>query len=113
MSTSDAPGPGPKPIEALRAFAAERDWGQFHSPENLAKSISIEAGELLECFQWGNDADPARVQEELADVLTYCLLLADRLGLDPDQVVLEKLAMTGAKYPAERSRGRSEKYDRL
>ncbi|WP_019145079.1 nucleotide pyrophosphohydrolase [Aeromicrobium massiliense] len=113
MSTSDEPSSETSPIEALRQFAAERDWGQFHSPENLAKSISIEAAELLECFQWNAEADPARVRDELADVLTYCLLLADRMGLDPDQVVLDKLAVTREKYPVDRSRGRSEKYDRL
>lgn len=96
----------------LREFVAEREWQQFHSPENLAKSISIEAGELLECFQWG-DADIASAQDELADVLTYCMLLADRLGIDPDTIVAEKLAKTRAKYPVEKSRGRSEKYDRL
>ncbi|MGG7462892.1 nucleotide pyrophosphohydrolase [Plantibacter sp. YIM 135347] len=100
-------------IEALRAFVAERDWAQFHSPENLAKSVSIEAGELLECYQW--DANPTvdRVQDELADVLTYCLMLADRLGLDPDEIVLSKLAKTRAKYPIEKARGRSAKYDEL
>lgn len=100
-------------LAALRAFVAERDWAQFHSPENLAKSVSIEAGELLECFQWNTDADPERVREELADVLTYCLLLADALGEDPDRIVLDKLAQTRAKYPVEKSRGRSTKYDRL
>jgi len=97
-------------LEQLRAFVAEREWRQFHTPENLAKSISIEAAELLECFQWGGDGDLARVQDELADVLTYCLLMADRLGLDPEQVVLEKLARTRSKYPVEKARGRSTKY---
>lgn len=98
---------------ALREFTAERDWAQFHSPANLAKSISIEAGELLECFQWSDDAEPADVVPELADVLTYCLLLADRLGVDPDAIVLSKLEETRRKYPVERSRGKSTKYDRL
>lgn len=98
--------------DALRAFVAERDWGQFHTPENLAKSISIEAGELLECFQWGAEDLPS-AQDELADVLTYCLLLADRLGLDPDAIVREKLEKTRTKYPVDKARGRSEKYDRL
>lgn len=98
--------------DALRKFIAEREWGQFHTPENLAKSISIEAGELLECFQW-DDADLSSAKDELADVLTYCLLLADRLGLDPDTIVSEKLTRTGEKYPVEKARGRSEKYDRL
>jgi dCTP diphosphatase len=99
--------------DVLRAFVAEREWAQFHTEENLAKSISIEAAELLECFQWNADADSGHVKEELADVLTYCLLLADRLGVDPDQIVLDKLAMTRAKYPAEKARGRSTKYDAL
>lgn len=99
--------------DELRAFVAERDWGQFHTPENLAKSISIEAGELLECFQWSADPDTARVREELADVLTYCLLLADRIGADPAEIVLEKLAETKRKYPVAKARGRSAKYDEL
>ena len=99
--------------QALREFIAERDWAQFHSPENLAKSIAIEAGELLECFQWATDADPGRVREELADVLTYCLLLADRLDVDADAIVLDKLEITRRKYPIDRARGRSTKYDAL
>lgn len=102
-----------KPVrEALRDFVAERDWQQFHTPANLAASISIEAGELLECFQWGH-VDLAAAEDELADVLTYCMLLADSLGVDPDAIVREKLARTGAKYPVEKARGRSEKYDQL
>ncbi|MGJ9422661.1 nucleotide pyrophosphohydrolase [Aeromicrobium sp. CF3.5] len=100
-------------IPALRAFVAEREWAQFHSPENLAKSIAIEAGELLERFQWGGNYDTYGVQEELADVLTYCHLMADRLGLDADQIVLDKLAVTQTKYPAEKARGRSDRYDQL
>jgi dCTP diphosphatase len=99
--------------DEIAAFVIERDWGQFHSPENLAKSIAIEAGELLECFQWSADADADRVRGELADVLTYCILLADRIGADPDELVLEKLAVTRAKYPADKARGRSAKYDAL
>ena len=97
--------------EEIARFVAERDWAQFHTSENLAKSIAIEAGELLECFQWSPDADPARVQDELADVLTYCLLLADKLGLDPVQIVLDKLAKTREKYPVDKARGSSAKYD--
>lgn len=100
-------------LDALRRLVRDRDWQQFHSPENLAKSVSIEAGELLECFQWGPPEDAASVREELADVLTYCFLLADRLGLDPDAIVLEKLEITRAKYPVELSRGRSTKHDKL
>lgn len=99
--------------DEIAAFVAERDWAQFHSPENLAKSIAIEAGELLECFQWNADADEARVREELADVLTYCLLLAERIGADPEQIILDKLAATRAKYPVDKARGRSAKYDAL
>lgn len=99
--------------EALSELVRERDWAQFHTPANLAKSISIEAGELLECFQWSDDADEVRVREELADVVTYCTLLAARLGVDLDEIVLQKLAVTSSKYPADRSRGRSTKYDAL
>ena len=98
---------------AIAAFVAERDWGQFHTPENLAKSISIEAAELLECFQWSSSFDEARVREELADVLTYCMLLAARLGVDPNQIILDKLAVTQQKYPVDKARGRSDKYDVL
>lgn len=92
---------------------AERDWAQFHSPENLAKSIAIEAGELLECFQWSDSSSPQRVEDELADVLTYCYLLADRLGAEPEQLILRKLEITRSKYPVDRARGRSDKYDEL
>ena len=99
-------------MEAVIAFANEREWGQFHTPENLAKSIAIEAGELLECYQWG-DHPTTDVADELADVLTYCLLLANRLQLDPETIVLEKLERTRAKYPVDRARGRSTKYDQL
>ncbi|WP_278237006.1 nucleotide pyrophosphohydrolase [Isoptericola sp. AK164] len=98
---------------ALRDFVAERDWAQFHTPENLAKSIAIEAGELLECFQWGAEPDPEAVRHELADVLSYCLHLAERLDLDADRIVLEKLEMTREKYPVDKARGSSAKYDQL
>ncbi|WP_244638400.1 nucleotide pyrophosphohydrolase [Frigoribacterium sp. CFBP 13729] len=98
---------------SIKAATAERAWEQFHSEENLAKGVSIEAGELLQCFQWGPDFDAIRVQDELADVLTYCLLLADKLGVDPERVVLQKLATTREKYPVDKARGRSTKYDAL
>ena len=99
--------------QKLRAFSDERDWDQFHTPENLAKSISIEAAELLECLQWTSNGDPQAIKEELADVLTYCYFLAMKVGLEPDQIVLEKLAITAQKYPVEKSRGSSVKYDQL
>jgi dCTP diphosphatase len=99
--------------EVLREFIAEREWEQFHTPANLAKSITIEAAELLECFQWGDTAPLDRVADELADVLTYCHLLANVLGLDMNQIVLDKLDKTRAKYPVERARGRATKYDQL
>lgn len=100
-------------IEALKVFVAERDWDQFHTIPNLAKSISIEAAELLEHFQWSDDFDPAEVQDELADVLTYCFLLAEKLGVNPEELIMQKLAKTANKYPVEKARGRSEKYDQL
>lgn len=104
----------PRGVESeLRSFVAARDWEQFHTPENLAKSIAIEAGELLECFQWSGAADRAQVVEELADVLTYCHLLAQNLGVDPSEIILEKLAKTAEKYPIEKARGRSTSYEQL
>jgi NTP pyrophosphatase (non-canonical NTP hydrolase) len=99
-------------FQALRDFVDERNWSQFHTPENLAKSISIEAAELLECYQWG-EGDEADIRAELADVITYCYLLADKLNLDVDQIVLDKLEETKAKYPVDKSFGKSTKHDRL
>jgi NTP pyrophosphatase (non-canonical NTP hydrolase) len=100
-------------IKQLRSFVAERNWQQFHASENLAKSISIEAAELLELYQWDSEAEEARLKDELADVLTYCLLLADRHNFDVTEIVLEKLEQTKAKYPVEKAKGKSVKYDRL
>ena len=91
----------------------ERDWSQFHSADNLAKSIAIEAGELLECFQWSTNGQSAEVERELADVLIYCLLLADRIGADVDDLIAAKIEENARKYPVDLARGRSEKYDRL
>lgn len=98
---------------ALKDFVAERNWNQFHTPENLVKSISIEAAELLETYQWNSTPELQNVIDELADVLTYCLLLADKLEVDPLDIVSEKLSRTREKYPVEKSRGNSTKYDRL
>lgn len=100
-------------INKIKDFNVERDWDQFHSPENLAKSISIEAGELLECFQWNSDYVIEEVKSELADVINYSLLLADKLGVDPEQVVLEKMEITAKKYPVEKAKGVSTKYNKL
>ena len=101
---------------AIDGFARERDWEQFHTPANLAKSIAIESGELLECFQWNEDEDEfdlAQVKEELADVLNYCMRLASVLDLDVRQIILDKIEKNRAKYPVEKAKGRSVKYDRL
>lgn len=99
--------------EEIIEFTQERDWDQFHSPENLAKSISIEAGELLECFQWNSDYDLDEVSEELADVINYCILLANKLNVDLETIVRNKLEKNRLKYPVEKAKGRSEKYNKL
>lgn len=107
-------------LQALvRSFCDERDWGQYHSPRNLAMAVSVEAGELLELFLWCRDDGPqpavasreARVAEEAADVLITLLNLADRTGIDLGQAVLSKLAQNAERYPAERVRGQMLKYD--
>lgn len=103
-------------IQAIRDFNLERNWEQYHTPESLAKSICIEAGELLECFQWAPDvADPDinHIKEELADVLTYCIDLSGKLGCDMDEIILNKLAKTKAKYPTEKIKGNFTKYREL
>ena len=101
-------------IDRIRKFTEDRDWEQFHTPANLAKSISIEANELLECFQWSDtDYDIAHVREELADVLVYCRNMLDELGLDEDEIVNEKMSKNEAKYPVEKAKGKADKYDRL
>lgn len=100
-------------FEQLRELVLERDWEQFHTPENLAKSIAIEAGELLERFQWGDEPPREQVIEELADVLTYCYLMAAKLDVQPSQVILDKLEVTKAKYPVDKARGISTKYTDL
>ncbi|NLL44472.1 MAG: nucleotide pyrophosphohydrolase [Mollicutes bacterium] len=94
-------------------FTQERDWDQFHSPENLAKSISIEAGELLECFQWNSNYDFDEVCDELADVVIYCIQLANKINVDLETIVKNKMEKNKLKYPIEKAKGRSEKYDKL
>lgn len=99
--------------EKIRKFAEDRDWLQFNTPENLAKSISIEAGELLECFQWNNDYDKDEVKYEIADVMNYCILLCSQIGVDPKQIILEKMEISAKKYPIEKAKGISTKYNKL
>ena len=101
-------------IERIRKFSEDRDWDQFHSPANLAKSISIEANELLECFQWDEDHyDINEVKEELADVLVYCRNMLDKLNLDEDDIVNAKMEQNERKYPVSKAKGNSNKYTKL
>lgn len=102
-----------KLMEEIEKFNKERDWDQFHSPENLAKSIAIESGELLECFQWNNNYNKDEVCEELADVFTYCIMMADKLNVDPEEIILKKLEKTRKKYPVDKAKGVSTKYNKL
>lgn len=99
--------------DILREFARERDWEQFHTPENLAKSVVIEAGELLECFQWDNTYDKDALSDEIADVMNYCIMLADKTGIDMKENLLRKIKQNGEKYPVDKAKGSSAKYDRL
>ena len=101
-------------INRIRKFTEDRDWDQFHTPANLAKSIAIEASELLECFQWSDmEYDLEHVSEELADVLVYCRNMLDKLGLDEDEIINRKMEQNEAKYPVEKARGSAAKYDSL
>lgn len=101
-------------IDRIRRFTEDRDWDQFHSPANLAKSLVIEAAELLECFQWSDtDYDLQHVKEELADVLVYSQNLLDKLGLDADEIVNMKMTQNEKKYPVDKAKGNSAKYTEL
>ena len=101
-------------IDRIRKFTEDRDWDQFHSPANLAKSIVIEAAGLLECFQWSDEEyDLKHIKEELADVMVYSQNLLDKLGLDADEIVNMKMTMNEEKYPVEKAKGKSDKYDQL
>lgn len=97
----------------VKKFVEDRNWDQFHTLDNLAKSISIEAGELLECFQWSSDYDPQAVKEELADVMIYCVQLADKLGISIEDAMVEKLRLNAEKYPVDKSYGNRRKYTEL
>ena len=101
-------------IERIRKFTEDREWDQFHSPANLAKSIVIEAAELLECFQWSDEEyDLQHVKAELADVMVYCQNLLDKLGLDADEIINMKMTQNEVKYPVDKAKGKSDKYDQL
>lgn len=98
----------------IRKMVEERDWKQFHTPSNLAKSISIEANELLECFQWDDkNFDLQHVKEELADVMVYCQDMLDALGLDEDEIINMKMDINEKKYPVEKAKGNNKKYTEL
>ena len=101
-------------IDRIRKFTKDREWDQFHSPANLAKSIVIEAAELLECFQWSDEEyDLHHVKEELADVLVYSQNLLDKLGLDADEIINMKMTQNEKKYPVDKAKGKSSKYNQL
>lgn len=99
--------------ERIDKFNKDRDWDQFHSPSNLAKSISIEAGELLECYQWNENADLEDVKEELADVMNYCIQLSMVLDVDIIDIMNKKMDKTEKKYPISKAKGVSTKYTKL
>lgn len=101
-------------IRRIDKFNKDRDWDQFHTPSNLAKSICIEASELLECFQWSDEEyDLTAVKEELADVMNYCIQMSQVIGVDIVEIINSKMDITEKKYPVEKSKGVSIKYDKL
>jgi NTP pyrophosphatase (non-canonical NTP hydrolase) len=102
-------------IHELVKFRNERDWDQFHNPKDLALAINVEAGELLELYLWKNamEADIEKVKEELADILAFALLLANKYGLDVKQIVLDKIKKNSEKYPVDKAKGTAKKYDEL
>ena len=100
--------------ERLNKFVSDRDWHQFHTPSNLSKSISIEANELLECFQWNdNEYNLEDVKEELADVMNYCIQMSQVLGADIIDIINAKMDKTESKYPVDKAKGVSTKYNKL
>lgn len=105
-------------IDAINQFRDDRNWRQFHNPKDLAISISLEAAELLELFQWKTNEEVVnikteRLQEEIADVFIYSIMMADDLGYDIDEIILDKLQKNGDKYPIAKSRDNKAKYDEL
>ena len=101
--------------KALIKFRNERDWEQFHNPKDLAIALNIDAGELLENFLWKShkDADREKVKEELADVIAYSLLLAEKYGIDVKEILLDKIKKNGKKYPVDKAKGTAKKYTDL
>ena len=97
-------------IKLILEFRDERNWKQFHTPEKLAISIRLEAAELLENFQWNNEYNLKNVSEELSDILLYCLLMADAVGIDLKKEALKKIEQNRMKYPVEKSKDNSKKY---
>ena len=99
----------------LRQFSHERDWEQFHDAKNLAHGLAIEVAELNECFLWKHteEADPAKVEEELADVLLYAVMLADKYGFDIKDICMKKIERNAQKYPVDKARGNAKKYNQL
>lgn len=104
-----------KIMEALLHFRDLRDWEQFHNPKDLALAINVEAGELLELFLWKNseEANRDKVKEELADILAYCFLLANKYNFDIEEILLKKIEANDRKYPVEKAKGTAKKYDEL
>ena len=102
-------------IQALLKFRNERDWEQFHNPKDLTLALNIEAGEMLELFLWKDaaDANQEKIKEELADVFAYAFLLADKYNLDVKQIILDKIKKNADKYPVDKAKGTSKKYDEL
>ncbi len=100
-------------LKSILEFRNARDWKQFHTPENLAKSISIEAAELLEHFQWGDEYDHDELVDELADILIYSFLMADAIGVDIEKVMLDKLKKNIKRFPVETVKGNSGKHTRI
>lgn len=105
-------------IRQILKFRDDRDWKKFHNPKDLAISISLESAELLEVFQWSgadvsNEGKQEKIREELADVVNYCVLMADACGLDLDEIVREKIKVNNEKYPVEKAKGKSNKYNQL
>lgn len=101
-------------LNRIRKFRTDRDWDQFHTPANLSKAISIEAGELLENFLWDEENyNREHVLEELADVMVYCVHMADCLGVDIAEIINSKMDKNEKKYPVEKAKGSSKKYTEL